>query len=84
MGLAGGFDVVVVVDVTEPVQLDRLVRVRGLAEADAKARIAAQASRGQRLAVADYVVDNNGDLRALDRAVDRLWAWLQTTLAAPN
>ena len=84
VGLAGGFDVVVVVDVTEPVQLDRLGRVRGLAEADAKARIAAQASRGQRLAVADYVVDNNGDLRALDRAVDRLWAWLQTTLAAPN
>ncbi|MCI0687641.1 MAG: dephospho-CoA kinase [Sporichthyaceae bacterium] len=82
VGLASGFDVVVVVDVTESVQLDRLVRVRGMPEADAKARIAAQASREQRLAVADYVVENNGDLRGLDREVGRLWAWLRARAVA--
>lgn len=81
-GLAGSFDVVVVVDAPEAVQLDRLVRVRGMAPADAKARIAAQASRERRLAVADYVVENTEDIAALDAAVDRLWDWLQDRLAA--
>lgn len=81
-GLAGNFDLVVVVDVPESVQLDRLVRVRGMAESDAKARIAAQASRERRLAVADYVLDNSGDLDALDAAVDQLWEWLRDRIAA--
>jgi dephospho-CoA kinase len=81
-GLAGNFDLVVVVDVPESVQLDRLVRVRGMAEVDANARIAAQAGRERRLAVADYVLDNSGDLEALDAAVDRLWEWLQDRLSA--
>ncbi|HKE52919.1 MAG TPA: dephospho-CoA kinase [Actinomycetes bacterium] len=81
-GLAGNFDLVVVVDVPEAVQLDRLVRIRRMTEADAKARIAAQASRERRLAVADYVLDNSGDLDALDAAVDQLWSWLQMRLAA--
>jgi dephospho-CoA kinase len=81
-GLAGNFDLIVVVDVPESVQLDRLVRARGMTEADAKARIAAQASRERRLTVADYVLDNSGDLDALDATVDRLWKWLQDRLAA--
>lgn len=76
VGLADTFDLVVVVDVTEAVQLDRLVRLRGLTEADAKARIAAQASREERLAAADYVIDNSGDLHALAHEVARFWAWL--------
>jgi len=81
-GLAGNFDLVVVVDVPDSVQLYRLVRVRGMAEADAKARIAAQASRERRLAVADYVLDNSGDLDALDAAVGQLWEWLRDRIAA--
>ena len=81
-GLTGNFDLVVVVDVPESIQLDRLVRVRGMAESDAKARIAAQAGRERRLAAADYVLDNSGDLDALDAAVDRLWCWLQDRAAA--
>lgn len=70
------YDVVVVVDVPVDVQLDRLVRLRGLSEADAKARIAAQATREQRLAVADYVIDNSGTLADLTGEVDRVWSEL--------
>ena len=61
-------------DVVE-VQLDRLRR-RGMSEADAKARIAAQATREQRLAIADYVVDNSGSLAELGAEVDDLWSVL--------
>ncbi len=66
-GQAASFDAVVVVDVPAEVQVDRMVRIRGMSEEDALARIAAQASREERLAVATYVVDNTGtfdDLRA--------------------
>jgi len=65
-GQAGAFDAVVVVDVPTEVQLDRMVRLRGMTPEDADARIAAQASREDRLAVATYVIDNTGtydDLR---------------------
>ena len=65
-GQAGAFDAVVVVDVPTEVQLDRMVRLRGMTQEDAEARIAAQASREDRLAIATYVVDNTGtydDLR---------------------
>ena len=65
-GQAGAFDAVVVVDVPREVQLDRMVRLRGMTQEDAEARIAAQASREDRLAVATYVIDNTGtydDLR---------------------
>lgn len=65
-GQAGAFDAVVVVDVPTEVQVDRMVRLRGMTREDAEARIAAQASREDRLAVATYVIDNTGtydDLR---------------------
>lgn len=75
--LAGRYDVVVVVDVPPEVQLDRLARLRGMPESQARARMSAQASRAQRLAVADIVVDNSGRLAALDRQVAALWADLQ-------
>lgn len=83
-GLAGLFDVVVVVDVPEAVQLDRLVRQRGMTEPEARARIAAQASPEQRLAAADYVIDNSGDLHDLDREVGRLWVWLAARNRTPG
>ena len=67
--MAKGFDVVVVVDVPPEIQLDRLVRIRGMAEADAKARMAHQATREQRLAIADIVIDNSGSLDDLDKQV---------------
>jgi dephospho-CoA kinase len=61
-GQAGTFDVVVVVDVPEQVQVDRAVRERGWSESEARARVAAQASRAARLEAATYVVDNSGTL----------------------
>ena len=75
--LAGRYDVVVVVDVPPEVQLDRLTRLRGMPEDQARARLSAQASRAQRLAVADVVVDNSGPLAGLDAQVASLWAYLQ-------
>lgn len=73
----GGFDLVVVVDVPTEVQVERLVRLRGMTPEQARARIAAQASREQRLAVADVVIDNSGSLDDLDRRVGEIWADLQ-------
>jgi dephospho-CoA kinase len=73
-GLSDRYDVVVVVDVDPPTQLRRLVEQRGMTEADARARMAVQATREQRLAVADLVVDNTGDLDDLDRSVRQVWA----------
>lgn len=73
VGLTGFVDLVVVVDVPEDVQLDRLVRLRGMTEADARARIAAQTSRDDRLAAADLVIDNSGSPDELAAAVNALW-----------
>jgi dephospho-CoA kinase len=71
-----GLDAVVVVDCPVEVALERLVEQRGLTQADAAARMAAQMSREERLAQADYVVDNAGSLDQLDTEVARLWDWL--------
>jgi dephospho-CoA kinase len=73
VGLAGFVDLVVVVDVPEDIQVDRLVRLRGMTEADARARIAAQTSRSNRLAAADIVLDNSGLPDELAAAVNALW-----------
>lgn len=76
-GLTEAYDLVVVVDVPPTQQLDRLVRIRGMAREQAEARMAAQASREQRLAVADIVLDNSGSLAELDRQVADLWTELR-------
>ncbi|MGZ4655304.1 dephospho-CoA kinase [Oryzihumus sp.] len=76
--LQGQYDVVVVVDVPPDVQLQRLTGPRGMTEPDARARMAAQATREQRLAAADLVIDNTGDLTALGHRVDALWDELLT------
>ncbi|KEG42801.1 dephospho-CoA kinase [Streptomyces griseorubens] len=73
-GLAPLYDVVVVVDASPGTQLDRLVRLRGMSEEDARARMAAQATREQRRAVADVVIDNDVPLDALERRVEEVWA----------
>jgi dephospho-CoA kinase len=66
-----------VVDVPPELQVERLVTLRGMAPDQARARMAAQASREQRLAVADVVIDNSGSLDDLDRRVAEVWADLQ-------
>ncbi|WP_268219631.1 dephospho-CoA kinase [Streptomyces sp. EMB24] len=73
-GLARLYDVVIVVDAGTGTQLDRLVRLRGMSEEDARARMAAQATREQRRAVADIVIDNDVPLDALERRVEEVWA----------
>lgn len=80
-GLAPLYDLVVVVDATPGTQLDRLVRLRGMTESDARARMAAQATREERKAVADLIVDNDGPLEALEPQVRTVWAELSTRAA---
>ncbi|MBE3009498.1 dephospho-CoA kinase [Microbispora sp. NEAU-D428] len=71
--LAALYDVVIVVDTPDEVRLERLLRFRGMPEADARARIAAQASREDRLRIADIVIRNEGSLDDLDAQVDKIW-----------
>lgn len=71
-----GLQATIVVDVPVEVQVERLVRYRGFDEDDARARIARQASREDRLEQATYVVDNSGDVDALVPQVDALWTVL--------
>ncbi len=73
---ASDFDVVVVVDVPTEVQVERLAG-RGLPEEQARARMAAQATREERLAIADVVIDNSGTIGDLDRRVSEVWADLR-------
>ena len=67
----------IVVDVDPEVAVDRLVRFRGVREDDARARMARQASREQRLASADLVIDKGGSEADLDPEVERAWTWIQ-------
>jgi dephospho-CoA kinase len=76
-GLAALYDLVVVVDAADGTRLGRLVGLRGMAEAEARARMAAQSSREQRLAVADVVIDNDGPLELLEPQVRVLWEQLR-------
>ncbi|HEY9437229.1 MAG TPA: dephospho-CoA kinase [Streptomyces sp.] len=80
-GLAPLYDLVVVVDASPETQLDRLVRLRGMTEADARARMAAQASREERRAVADVIIDNDGPREALEPQVRALWSQLAARAA---
>lgn len=75
-GQADRFDRVLVVDVPPEIQLERLVGERGMSAEEARSRIASQASRDERLAAADLVVDNSGSLADLDRRIDEIWAEL--------
>lgn len=75
-GLAEDYDEVVVVAASPVTQRDRLVRLRHLSEADAAARIAAQAPLAAKLAVATHVIDNDGPLVDLEPQVVTVWARL--------
>ena len=72
-GMAPLYDEVLVVDCPVELQVARLVEQRGMAEQDARARIAVQATREQRLAVATRVVTNDGSLADLERQVKAVW-----------
>ncbi|MEP6817110.1 MAG: dephospho-CoA kinase [Marmoricola sp.] len=76
-GRADTFDAVLVVDVPEEVQIERMVAHRGWAEEDARSRIAAQATREGRLAIASYVIDNTGTREELRARVAEVLAELR-------
>lgn len=71
-GLSG----VIVVDVDPEIAIDRVVRDRGMKASDVRARIDKQASRKDRLAIADRVLDNSGTKEDLIRQVDEAWEWI--------
>ncbi|MBT0995045.1 dephospho-CoA kinase, long form [Cellulomonas sp. DKR-3] len=72
-GQAGTFHVVVVVHAPAVLRVERLVRLRGMSRAAAEARVTAQASDDERLAVADVVLDGTGSDAELCAQVDELW-----------
>jgi dephospho-CoA kinase len=67
----------VVVDLDPEIAVQRLVEHRDFTEEDARARISRQASREERLAKADKVLDNSGSVEDLLAQVDALWPWMQ-------
>jgi dephospho-CoA kinase len=75
---AYGLSGVIVVDAPVEVAIQRLVEGRGLGESDARARVAAQASREDRRKLADVVIDNAGSPEDLARQVDDVWRWIET------
>jgi len=75
------FDLVIVVDVPPELQVERLA-ARGMPVDQARARMAAQATREQRLAIADIVIDNSGTLADLDRRLARVWAQVRARAAS--
>jgi dephospho-CoA kinase len=80
--LGGVHDAVIVVDTPVETQLERLTVQRGMTEDDARSRIAAQATREQRRAVADYLIDNSGSLAELEAQIESVWADLLKRAAA--
>jgi dephospho-CoA kinase len=77
------FAALIVVDTPLDVAVQRLVAQRGMTEDDARARIGKQISREERVAKADRVIDNGGDLASLDDQLDELWSWLEALRPAP-
>jgi len=66
-----------VVDLPLETAVERLVSQRNMDRTDAEARIARQATREARIAIADRVIDNSGNLASLERQVDEAWQWMQ-------
>ena len=74
---AGAFETVLLVYAPESAQLDRLVRLRGMTEEQARARIAAQMPIEEKRRLATHVIDNTGSLEELERRVADVWAELR-------
>jgi dephospho-CoA kinase len=81
-GQGSHFHLVVVVDAPDDVRVQRMVQHRHMSEADARARMSAQATRKDRLAAADVVLENSGSKEELRDAVDRLWKFRLAPFAA--
>lgn len=69
---------IIVVDTPIDVAVDRVVSSRGMDREAVEARMAAQATREERRAAADFVIDNSGDLDALEAQVAELWEWIES------
>ncbi len=82
-GQADTFDAVIVVDVPAELQIERLVELRGMSPEDARARVAAQATRRERLAVATHVIDNTGTLDDLRQQVAEVVEVLRAGYSRP-
>lgn len=83
-GMQDDFDKVIVVDLPVETQLERLQLRNGLDETDARSRIAAQATRQQRLSAADWVIENSGSYDHLRQQVDMVWDQLVDELDEPR
>ncbi|MGH2795109.1 MAG: dephospho-CoA kinase [Actinomycetota bacterium] len=77
VGAADMFDVIVVVAASPDVQRDRLLRLRGMQDEHANARIASQAEHEERAALADVLISNDGAIDDLIAQVDALWKRLE-------
>ncbi|MDO8502826.1 MAG: dephospho-CoA kinase [Gemmatimonadaceae bacterium] len=71
--LAKEFDAIILVDAPRSVRLERIVRDRGIDEAEAMQMIASQMPADLKRARADYVIENSGSLQDLEAEVDRVW-----------
>ncbi len=71
-----GFEAVIVVDCDVETAVRRLVEGRGFSEEDARARIANQAPRDERVKLADFLIENSGDLTELESRVKECWEWI--------
>ena len=76
-GMAGAFDAVIVVDASDDLQVERMMRDRGWTREEAESRIAAQASREERLAIATHVIENTGTLEDLRARVEGIYSELR-------
>ncbi|MCX6494933.1 MAG: dephospho-CoA kinase [Actinobacteria bacterium] len=77
-GSERSFDAIITVSAEEETRVKRLVSARGMTEAEARARVSAQANEAQRLAIADHVIDTNGSLEQTQSQVDEIWRELST------
>ena len=82
--LVDDFDSIVLVDAPRPLRLERIVRDRGLEEADAMDMIAAQMPAELKRARADWVIENAGSIEQLEGEVDRLWEWITSEEKSPR
>ncbi len=78
------FDMILTVEASEQIQLERIIRSRGLSMSEALARVGAQASRAQRAERADYVVDSSGTLLQLEAQVQLLWPKIEQAAKKKN
>ncbi len=80
---ARGTSGIIVVDCPIEIAVARLIEHRGFTAEDANARVAAQASRDDRRALADFIVDNSGDEASRDEEIARCWQWLESLAPTP-